>query len=1256
MERFPQDYVRHTLPLLAISGLNKRSPNEPDASGKSNGFLHEGGFRIKIDAPVVSGPLAEQLLQSFEDQDASNLPWHSQSFASRNGRVFKIATVGRVFILPPRKAPPPPHSPRLSAADAKGTPPPPLVLHSPLSPLTPSSPLYPDGIVSSLWITKHQSRLPCAFVGVFSLAADPNTSSLQDNKLKVQINNVRSALSSANYKTRLVVVLLGDGVIAASDLEERLGNIRRAANLDTRGIYFLAHNSLPGQVTACVNNLLSSLHPLCVEYYRDLSKHARRKRNRSSTPPPTVQPGTSNILPVNGWNVRYEFKLGVFAEFRQEMDAACRNYESAYESLFSPEIIDGIAAWSPRFNEARSLADVIAFRTIRCLLWTEQSVIAVRSWITHRDRIRDLVNRRGKGTDNYGWEAWQSAWAKVMADLVSRSELPMNKTLPGASDLLPVYVDGERLMPVGERLMPWEQLHHQGYWLDIAKNSVLARRTWALQISEEDRQSPGRSPASIVASKAHLYDTYLALEPYREMPADGSPGYDYAGEIISTLETAISHFERRGQLRKTEILELQRASQYINTHSWEAAVAALQNLWLSRHWRQAGWWKLLQGVGWALLDCLAHVDNGHSLTRLLWELCNEVFDRKPNTNYDLQQALAPYGLADDSLSVAVDIDEALSPLTATFVFSTHDVFVGETLDCQLALQSRSQIGLPAIHLSEVKVVFEGNLKTIILFSKDEEGEGDGIDDGAPTARFVDVHLDEASKLSKFSTRGTSANALPSQAGPAALVMPSGHTKIFLLQVVPREAGEISVAYITLILNNAKFTLTATTSDFTHSAARWWETKAGAPVSRALGQESNASNTINVQPKPPKLKLEAPGLRKAYYTNESITIDLEIFNAEAEDAVVSVDARMISPVQGAAQVEWTGEGTDPSSSSISESSVLKLPTRELGSISASERKIVSIRVTETTVAVDHEIEFTATYRLFSEQETTLTKIITVDIGVIRPFEANYDFTPQIDEDLWPSFFEAPPAPSDSATPAGLKHLYSVAASLYSFATEPLVIEAILLTATKVVGGATCSSSTGIVRRKEESATTGIDGGELISTVIRPDHTEIFDFSLILQKLVLGDRHSVAADLKLEIGWRREDSTEVNTTTLEAARLVAPMAEPRVLLTNSPTLLRLPGVATHTLSFVIENPSMHFLTFNIGLDASEDFAFSGPKVCTVSLVPISRQTLIYRILPNKRDAWIGVHLNVVDAYFGQTLKILPGGKGVKADKKGNLSIKV
>jgi hypothetical protein len=96
MDRFPEDYYLHNLPLLLLSGLGAENHNDIDPSRKAHNLLQEGGFRIKIDAPLVQGDIAQQLLEAFREQDASNLPWHSQSLASRNGRVFKITSVGRV--------------------------------------------------------------------------------------------------------------------------------------------------------------------------------------------------------------------------------------------------------------------------------------------------------------------------------------------------------------------------------------------------------------------------------------------------------------------------------------------------------------------------------------------------------------------------------------------------------------------------------------------------------------------------------------------------------------------------------------------------------------------------------------------------------------------------------------------------------------------------------------------------------------------------------------------------------------------------------------------------------------------------------------------------------------------------------------------------------------------------------------------------------------------------------------------------------
>jgi hypothetical protein len=104
MDRFPEDYYLHNLPLLLLSGLDAENHNDIDPSRKAHNLLQEGGFRIRIDAPLIQGDVARQLQESFREQDASSLPWHAQSLASSNGKVFKITSVGRVrqMSFPPK--------------------------------------------------------------------------------------------------------------------------------------------------------------------------------------------------------------------------------------------------------------------------------------------------------------------------------------------------------------------------------------------------------------------------------------------------------------------------------------------------------------------------------------------------------------------------------------------------------------------------------------------------------------------------------------------------------------------------------------------------------------------------------------------------------------------------------------------------------------------------------------------------------------------------------------------------------------------------------------------------------------------------------------------------------------------------------------------------------------------------------------------------------------------------------------------------
>lgn len=1132
--------------------------------------------------------------------------------------------------------------------------------------MTPSSPLYPDGLVTPLWIHKHQHRLPAVFIPFFSLSAEPNTSSLRDNQLKSEINNLRGVLGSTNYKTKLVVCLVGEGgQISLADLDERLGVLRRATNLDAKTVFFLQSGASQGEIVDFTHMVLSSLQSFSIEYYRELSKHARRKRNRSTIPLPTIPPtsGTSQILPAQGWNVRYEFKLGVFAEFRQEMDAAGRNYESAYEALFTAELLESVSSWNPRFNEARLLSDAIAVRIIRCQLWTGQTTGAVRSWVNHRSRMQDLIDRRGKGTGNYGWEAWETTWSRTMAQLVERADavplLAPDMLDPLFKKTAAIFTPPEKALPMGERVFPWEMLHHQGYWLWKAQRHIRSRRELALQMPEEDRISPGNSPASAIANRAHLYDSYLTLEPHVEHPLGDKPGYDYSSHIVGNLDAAVLHFSARNQLRSTESIELEIAKERMRSGFWDDAITILRPLWSNVAWREAGWWPLLGEVGWSLRECAIRTQDAELLLRVEWELHNKVFVPRQGHKYDLAQCMSALGGNGQRPAVVIKAEDTLSCVTSNVCFDFAEGHVGEALKAQLVLKSHSQPHSPSLRLSVVKIVFEGSLRSIRLVAQSDE-----IDSHPQSRpRLVPVSWRDMSISSDASALQSPTGGLTPQVGFADMTIGAGQTKVYDLVLIPREPGEVNVASISLSLEEESLSLTSVRSRPDTGTSFWWESKNGHLLSRRIGKDRDAT-MIKILPKPPKLHVTVPNLRKTYYTNEDVCLAIEILNEEDDAAIVSVDARLIGPQTHFVSIRWNDSQEDVSQTTEEQSAdSLSLPTRDIGTLQRLGVCTLMMIMNDTMNALNHELEVTVRYTLEGERETPLSKISVFELHFIRPFEANYDFSARHDVRPWPGFFDplqitASSSEQDedvtapiSTDAGGMLQKYSLVAKVCSFATEDVVIEDVAIAIQDVIGDAVCRPSSG--RRKQAAEIGPATILERTSNIIKPNTTQDYQFFLDVQKQLLGDRHVVALDLALEIRWRRADGKESTVSLLEIPRYLAPMAEPRVLLLAQPRT-HSPIDGLRLLTFVIENPSMHFLTFSVTMESSEDFAFSGPKAANVSLVPLSRHSVEYRIVSPRTKEWVRVNFGVVDAYFHETLKVSPANELVRSDKKHNVSV--
>ncbi|KAL5334049.1 Gryzun, putative trafficking through golgi-domain-containing protein [Aspergillus crustosus] len=1256
MDAYPEPYVAHNLPFILLSGLETE---ESQASSKTEEQLYsldKHGPKIESDFPPLTGSVAEDLRAVFLGEDASRRPWEPQlDDDAENPQVgYKIKSVGRSFRLPPRKAEPPLTSPPTSPSAIQGHDTPhgaSVVLHSPISPLTPSSPTFPDGVMTPIWVAKHQDRVPAAVINLFPLCLDSNMSSLRDNQLKIEINELKKEWSYSGHKTRFTVVLVPEEANEdeLGDVDDRLMGIRRATNLEQKSIFILPTEPSPEGLRQFTKSLLSLLQPSLMEYYRDLSKHARRKRNRSSLPPPTAPPtsGTSQTLSLQGWNTRYEFKMGVFAEFRREIDAALKSYENAYQTLFGQEVFENIAGWDPKFNDARLLADALAIRIIRCLLYTGHTTPAVRFWVNHRSRSQDIVNRRGKGTRNYGWEAWEARWSSVMAQLIHQVKIPSLTSVrisqdPAKENNL-IFVPQDTNLALANEVAPWEQLHHEGYWLHRSAKHTMYRRALAEQIPAEDRAPPGQSPASQIANKSYLYDTYLVPETHIEAPQTGTGGFDHSSLILNTLKAALVEFSKRNQVRMAESLSLEVAEEYMRLGSWLEAYNTLQPLWSTLTWRTSGWWHLMGKFGWALRECALKIQDSGMVLRVDWELLNWVFLPRPNWHYDIQRSLADIPSSKPKPSVVIRAEDIVSSVTATFVFQKAEGNVGEPLQGQLVLRSCAQTSSAPIRFAELKISFEGCLRPIWLQS-DHNTDADTV----ATCVISSPSLRDPSVLSDISMLQSPTSGLTALSGVADLTIGPTQVKVYNITCIPREAGETRVDSVAFLIAEEKFDLTCAITELAQDESFWWQHTSKGPLRRRVGKGRDI-NRCKILPKPPKIRIAVPNLRDTYYTNERIVLNLVIDNEEDEAADVIAEARLFGSSNSLAEILWLDEETlldahrgSGSGSSTPVEEVAHFIKRPVGVLESSSHRELPITLNSTEDSFEYELEVSAVYNLVSDVHTPIIATTRLTVSIIRPFEANYEFLSRLNSLPWPDFFTVNDDLLESQQtlkPGGLQQRWCLDTKVVSFAREPLIIEGLSVNLLSVSGGATSEIGTEVVVSSEASE-------------IRPEELRHSNFVLDVQKCTLGDRRSTSINLALEIQWKRcgssSNSNALTTTTLPIPRFVIPAGEPRVLALAIPSH-KLAGLIH--MEYVLENPSLHFLSFNLTMEASEYFAFSGPKAMVVQLPPVSRHTVRYNLLASKRGLWIQPQLHVVDTYFNKSLRVLPT-QDMRSDKKGIL----
>ena len=586
-------------------------------------------------------------------------------------------------------------------------------------------------------------------------------------------------------------------------------------------------------------------------------------------------------------------------------------------------------------------------------------------------------------------------------------------------------------------------------------------------------------------------------------------------------------------------------------------------------------------------------------------------------------------------------------MTASFAFGTAEGHVGANIPSQLTVTSRAQKSSTPITVSEISLMFEGGLRSFKISHDPNENSISTTPTGE--VQFHDLALREYLNTEAASASDSpSFETAPLQFASSNLTFVPGVSKVFSFVSVPRDPGEITAARANLDLQEKLFQITLVIPLSNHNCwGDWWVRRNDGLQSKKLG--TDRSYAIEVLPKPPKLRIELPTIRKTYYTNERVELLIKIINEEEAEADINLDIQLSGPSTEVSNFGWGpsfGQASDEETrdrGTNADAEASHISDYRLGILAPSESWQQSISFQAITKTTEYVLEVKALYRLSSDPDTTVSKTTLANLVFIDPFEVNYDFSARIQPDLWPSYFYVDENEDDDSSPTsptnraanGLKQRWSLTARVTSFAVESLVIEDMSLRILEIKNGALCNIS-----RREVSSD---------QKLVASNDTLESDFILDLQKLSLEDRRSSGLLLQLDIQWHRKSVDScLATTSLAVHPLVVPFGEPRVLASSTPSdaINRL----IH-LNYSLENPSIHVLTFSLVMEASEEFAFSGPKTTTIQLLPLSRHTVRYNIMPSVSGKWIQVVFRVVDIYFSKTLKVR-GTEGMRTGGKGVL----
>ncbi|GAA5831856.1 hypothetical protein JCM11251_003912 [Rhodosporidiobolus azoricus] len=1158
MDAYPPEFTHQVLPCLYVAGLNP--PPAPPAATSAQPT--PGQPAAPPPAPAPSNDPFTILQASLRQTFAAKRPFQVWDTSRGVNHDFHTVLVDKNVRFPPLKARPTTSSPQQ----------PPPALHSPISPLTPTSPLYPDGIIAPIWIRKHRELVPSVFILVLRLfeheqgqtthnPLDPTEREEEerahDGELVKEI--VERKRSTFERGIKLAVVLLcSRSLLDDPSLDFRLSLIRRQSGLDSRASLFVISPVPQSEVNNFVQSIKAELYPAALDYYREHGRRVRRKRARQ------VPKGGLN---ERGWHVRYDYKLALFAEMRSEIEVSLKHYEDCYDALVDMFAQPGLLPpRTRRWAEAKVLADCVSIKISKLYLYLNEPSRALAQLNSHVFKFRELSVTWQIGEETFEFWSWLSKQYRLFGDLTSLAlrsgfRLPTLKPPPTAR-ALPPSTSPSALPSPG--LMPLNVLQHAGFYYEMAAVCAVERR-------QKFRAERGRAEE-------------LAKEEGEEKEKEGlnTPAMahemkvDHAEIIIELFTKAYEFFKAHKAKNMTYYIAAQIASAHYENGNHEMAFRFHDRI--SKNYRPRRWRDILdRGILARSFRSAVELGDWDAAVRIGLELAApgshvDPDDRELYTGELLQILKTKQPTAPDKSTISIDSAETLPLFDCHLTFHSPTTHVSSPVPFQLVLSSSTTSRSSGFSFSSLDIHFNDDRPSVTVTHDDSEGEGKMVEK---------VNL---------------GNVVEERERTARLRWQDGAKKVFTGAITLEREATLTVDKVVLFASIGEWKLALTLRPAQAEEKPVWIV--GDKTAPVLHRDPSVCRVVRRDLRTSvSTAFDAPA-----YLGERFPVNVDFKNQDEVDVQVFL-VLFLQPGDDGAQNRVLID--DHSSTSVIESLSLGTlspgfslrKTFHLESLGQPGTRFVDVTIRAIPTLSSDSSPSLSPAAIPSPTESTLN----LAVPVLPPFTCTFDLQ------AFPHRRRAVKPLLDFSRPDGWEGATEVAALAQLGGRGPweVEIERVDLRTEERAG----------LRLIESS----LNDATLVSTW-RP--RDLFNAIFRLEvKPQMYDQQPPANGAFLELTWRRTGSSSSTTTSIPL-----PPVQPIPLLPQV-TLHLPPSLTLHeptTLLYTFSNPTSRLLTLSTQLDAApvpSSFVFAGPrKTPEWILAPGEEKEVAVSIVPLMVGEWV------------------------------------